>query len=119
MTAASRRCLIGALRIRPEGAMHRFLAGLLALTALVAPGPASAIDPGTASGAVIVGAEALQLTHAYAHLRGKELRIAVVDREIPQESIAGEPRLGIEKLAQENKVRGLLLRFEPDARGDI
>ena len=98
--------------------MSRVLPGLLALAAFF-PFPAAAIDPGTASGAVLVGAERLPLTHAYAHLREKELRIAIVDREVPQESIAGPVPLAIEKLAAENRVRGLLLRFDPNGLGDI
>ena len=98
--------------------MHGFLRALPALATFVSL-PAAAIDPGVASGATIIGAEALQLNHAYAHLSGKEMRIAIVDREVPQESIAGTSPLPIEKLALDNKVRGLLLRFDPDGRGDI
>ncbi|HEX2825274.1 MAG TPA: hypothetical protein VHP37_02910 [Burkholderiales bacterium] len=99
--------------------MLRFMPGLLALAALAIPFPAQAIDPGVASGSIVVGAERLPLTHAYAHLRGPEIRIAVVDREVPQESIAGTSPLAIETLALDNKVRGLLLRFDPEGRGDI
>lgn len=99
--------------------MFRLLPGLLALAALVIPCSASAIDPGIASGAMIVGAEMLPLTHAYAHQRGRELRIAVVDREVPQESLAGAPPLPVEKLALDSKVRGLLLRFHRSGRSDI
>jgi hypothetical protein len=59
----------------------------------------------------------VQLAHAYAHLhetgrRPGELRIAIVDREVPQKSVAGDA-LAIERLAREDKVRGLLLRFDP------
>jgi hypothetical protein len=38
---------------------------------------------------------------------------------VPQESIVGAAPLAIEKLALDNKVRGLLLRFDPDGRGDV
>ena len=99
--------------------MLRFLPGLLALAALITSSSASAIDPGVAGGFIVVGAEMLPLTHAYAHLRGREMRIAVVDREVPQESLAGASSLAIEKLALDSRVRGLLLRFDHSGRGDI
>ena len=102
--------------------MRRFLLALLAPAAFV-PLTASAIDPGAVSGAVVITGETVTLTHAYAYIhedgpRERELRVALVDRPVPQDSIAGARPLAIEKLARAKAVRGVLLRYDPDERRD-
>jgi hypothetical protein len=43
-----------------------------------------------------------------------ELRILLADREVPQDSLAGEDPLPVLELARAGLVRGLLLRLDPD-----
>ena len=103
--------------------MHRFLPGLFALAVLVSPLSGTAAEGGTASGTVVIDGETVRLSHAYAYVhqlgpRDTELRIALVDRAIPADSIAGARPLPIERLTMENRVRGLLLRYDPEERRD-
>lgn len=84
---------------------------------------AVAIDPGRASGFMTAGSERVALREAYAllhagHDRGSEfspeLRLVLADREIPQASLAGTNPLPVLELARTGKVRGLLIRLDPD-----
>src|SRR5262245_6840359 len=104
-------------------AAARFLLTVLTFLFVMAnPSRASAIDPGTAKGALRVGDDTIALTHAYAHLhdnaegaldRPTELRVLITDREVKQETLRGLVFLPITTLAREGKVRGLLVRFDP------
>jgi hypothetical protein len=81
-----------------------------------------AIDPGRVQGSLQVNGQAVALTQAYALLhdnaeglldRPQELRLLLVDRQVPQESLAGIVFLPVEEMAREGKVRGLLLKLDP------
>jgi hypothetical protein len=91
--------------------------------------PAQAIDPGTAQGTLQVNEETIPLSQAYTHLhdnaeglldRPKELRVLLVDREVPQETLAGisvvEP---LDEMVKDGRVRGLLLRMDPAANSYV
>jgi hypothetical protein len=89
---------------------------------------AAAIDPGRAEGWVELDGERVELPEAYAHLHPNregrlpytpELRIALADREIPQESLRGLDELPVLGLAAAGRVRGLLLRLDPDEPGTL
>ncbi len=89
---------------------------------LIVPPPASAIDPGRVQGSLQVNGQAFALTQAYAHLhdnaerlldRPRELRLLLVDREVPQEALAGHGLPALEHLAREGKLQGLLLKLDP------
>ncbi|MHB8068907.1 MAG: hypothetical protein ACYDIC_13535 [Desulfobaccales bacterium] len=82
-----------------------------------------AIDPGQVQGSLQVNGKAIALTQAYAHLhdnaeglldRPQELRLLLIDREVPQESLAGIAFLPVEQMAREGKVQGLLLKLDPN-----
>ncbi len=81
-----------------------------------------AIDPGRVQGSLQVNGKAMALTQAYAHLhdnteglldRPQELRLLLVDREVPQEALAGIALLPVEQMAREGRVQGLLLKLNP------
>lgn len=83
---------------------------------------AFAIDPGTAQGSLCVDGADTPLRHAYAHLhdnaeklldRPKELRILLADREVPQDALIGISFTGLEEIARDGRVRGLLLQLDP------
>lgn len=95
---------------------------LLLLLCVALPQAGWAIDPGRVQGSLQVNGQALALTHAYAHLhddaegllaRPQELRLLLVDREVPQESLDGIVFLPVKQMAREGKVRGLLLKLDP------
>jgi len=82
-----------------------------------------AIDPGRIQGFFQVNEQAVVLTQAYAHLhdnaegllgRPQELRILLVDREVPQEALAGISLLAVEQMAKDGGVQGLLLKLDPN-----
>ena len=82
-----------------------------------------AIDPGRVQGSLQVGDKVIALTQAYALLHDnaegvlafpKELRLLLVDREVPQEVVAGIGFLPLEHMARAGKVQGLLLRLDPN-----
>ncbi len=82
-----------------------------------------AIDPGTIQGSFQVNEKAIVLIQAYAHLhdnaeglldRPKELRILLVDREVPQEALAGISFLAVEQMAKDGGMQGLLLKLDPN-----
>jgi hypothetical protein len=82
-----------------------------------------AIDPGRVQGSLQVNGKAITLTQAYAHLhdnaeglldRPQELRLLLVDGEVPQEALAGIALLPVEQMAREGKVQGLLLKLDPN-----
>jgi hypothetical protein len=75
------------------------------------------------TGYLVVNGTRIELREAYAHLHGNrdsrlpftpELRIVLADREIPQESLRGQEALPVLDLALIGKVRGLLIRTDPD-----
>ena len=83
---------------------------------------AAAIDPGRATGYLVVNGTRIELREAYAHLHGNrdgrsrlmpELRIVLADREIPQDALRGQQMLPVLELALNGKVRGLLIRTDP------
>lgn len=89
----------------------------------VPPQPGLAIDPGRVQGSLQVNEEAIALTQAYAHLHDnverlldfpQELRLLLVDREVPQEALAGLAFLPVQEMAREGRVRGLLMRLDPN-----
>ena len=89
---------------------------------------ALAIDPGRASGFMTVDGERVALREAYALLYSghdrrsdfsPELRLVLADREIPQASLAGTAPLPVLELARTGKVRGLLIRLDPDDSGAL
>lgn len=104
------------------------IAAGLAITSLVflllALVPAAgAIDPGRVSGFVQSGGQRIELKEAYAQLHRHptadprhrpELRILLADRDVPQATIAGDDPLPAIELARNGRLRGLLLRMDPD-----
>lgn len=67
--------------------------------------------------------QTITLNQAYAHLhdnaerlldRPRELRLLLVDREVPQEALAGLPPLPVEKMARAGQLQGLLFKLDPD-----
>jgi hypothetical protein len=75
-----------------------------------------------------VGGETIPLTHTYAPLhdnaeglldRPKEMRILIVDREVEQAVLNGLVFLPVIALAREDKVRGLVLIFDPNDRDNV
>lgn len=89
---------------------------------------ALAIDPGTAKGSLQVGGTNVPLKYSFAHLHDnaeklldspKELRIVLADREIPQEALAGIAFPPVMQMARDGKVRGLMLRLDPDNRKQV
>lgn len=96
---------------------------LAALLCLSLPRLASAIDPGRVQGSLLVHGQPIALTQAYAHLhdnaerlldRPRELRLLLVDREVPQEeALAGLSLLTLKQMAREGRLQGLLLQLDP------
>jgi hypothetical protein len=90
------------------------------LAAIVAAFPAvtCALDPGTARGELIVDGDKVALTHSYATqqdnaeglMDGPELRILLSDRELSTELLAGPVLGGLDQLARQGGVRGVLMR---------
>ena len=109
------------------------LASVLAISSLVfflliVLPTAAAIDPGRSTGYVQHDDTRIELREAYAHLhRGTsddppqpaELRIALSDREMPQESLAGTDTRRLLKLARTGGVHGVLIRLNPDDPGTL
>ncbi len=90
--------------------------------------PAYAIDEGAVKGTITVNNETIVISHVYAHLHDnaeglldypKELRIVFSDRKIPQESLRGIIFLPLEDLARESRMRGLMMRLNPDNPGKV
>lgn len=96
--------------------MKTFLLVLSLLVTLFAPIPALAIDPGTAEGSLLTNGTTFKLVHAYAYQDPKELRIVLVDRELPKTVPANIGFLAVAQVAREDKVRGLLIQMNPDDR---
>ncbi|PKN33785.1 MAG: hypothetical protein CVU61_11760 [Deltaproteobacteria bacterium HGW-Deltaproteobacteria-19] len=99
----------------------------LALFAFCVPS-AYAIDEGTAQGTLVINDEKIALTHSYAHFhdnaeglldRPKELRIVLSDREIPHHSLRGIVFLPVENMAREGRVRGLIMKLDPNNRNKV
>ena len=96
---------------------------------ILLPVQARAIDPGTVTGTLTVDKDAILLKHAYAHLHdntegwldtGKEIRILLTDREIPQEALAGlNVFFTLSEMLKQDKLRGMLIRFDPAAPNSI
>jgi hypothetical protein len=88
---------------------------LTSLALTIAPG--YAIDEGVAKGSLKVDGTAIALTHAYCHrhdneeglLDGPQLRILVVDREVPHTLLAGINTARLDELARKGGVQGVLL----------
>jgi hypothetical protein len=82
----------------------------------------SAIDPGVASGSLVVKAETIALKHAYAFLcdnaegmlDGPELRILLSDRELEDDVLVGwNSSMRLQPLVEKGAVRGVLLKLDP------
>ena len=96
---------------------------LLLFLCVSLPQDVLAIDPGRVQGSLQVNGKAMALTQAYAHLhdnaeglldRPQELRLLLVDHEVPQEALAGIALLPVEQMAKEGRVQGLLLKLDPN-----
>ena len=101
---------------------------LLLLLLMASFQPVFALDPGKVQGTFTVNKETVQLSKAYAHLhdnaeglleRPKELRILLVDREVPPGALSGIALLPALEMAKEGKLRGLLLQFDPSDRHNL
>ncbi len=88
-----------------------------------------AIDPGTSSGTLTVDSDTVKLGYSYAHLhdnaegwldKPKEMRILLSDREVPEQSLAGlNAFMTLSEMVRQNKIRGVLVRFDPAKPNDI
>ena len=96
--------------------MKTFLPVISLLVTLFAPIPALAIDPGTAEGSLLTNATTYKLAHAYAYQDPKELRIVLVDRELPKTVPNNLGFLSVAQVAREDKVRGLAIQMNPNDR---
>ena len=83
---------------------------------------AQAIDPGKAQGSLQINGTTIQITHAYVQLHdnaeglldlSRELRILLVDRGVPQDSLNGIVFLPVTEMARLGKVQGILIRLDP------
>lgn len=102
---------------------------LLLLSCLLLPlSSAVAIDAGTAKGSLKAGGKDIPLRHAIAYQldnaeglldRPRELRIALTDREVPREALAGIAFPPVMQMAREGKVLGVLLRLDPADRKGV
>jgi len=101
---------------------------LAALGATAVAGPALAIDPGVASGRYKDGEADVSFSHAIAleldNTEGlldspKELRVLLTDREVPVAVLYGQAFPPVWTMAQQGKVQGLLLKFDPADRGAV
>src|SRR5690349_6975711 len=86
---------------------------------------AFAIDAGTAKGTLKADGKDVPLKYSVAYQldnaeglldRPKEMRVLIADREVPAEALAGLAFPPVMQMARENKVQGLLLRFDPADR---
>lgn len=97
---------------------------LLAAIVAAIPAAALALDPGTASGDLTVDGQKVPLTHAYALrqdnaeglMDGAELRLLLADREVAPDLLAGAMLGGLDQLARQDGIRGVLLRMTADRR---
>ncbi|MFH0785862.1 MAG: hypothetical protein V2B20_28480 [Pseudomonadota bacterium] len=90
---------------------------------------ALAIDPGTVTGTLIIDQDEIVLKHAYAHLHdnaegwldwSEEMRILLTDREVSQKALAGlNPVFTLSEMLKQDKLRGVLLRFNPAAPNTV
>lgn len=109
--------------------MKKMLLFITIAMCMMLPVQARAIDPGTASGTVTFDKDVIQLKYAYAHLHDNaegwldtatEMRILVTDRQVPQEALAGlNAFTTLSEMLQQDKLRGVLLRFDPAAPNSI
>lgn len=98
---------------------------ILATALALAAGPAWAIDAGTATGrykdddvdVTFSHAVALELDNTEGLLDSpREMRVLLADRELPASVLYGQSFPPVWRLAQEGKVQGLLLTFDPTRR---
>ena len=89
---------------------------------------AFAIDAGTAKGTLKADGKDIPLKYSVAYQldnaeglldRPKEMRILIADREVPAEALAGLAFPPVMQMARENKVQGILLRFDPADRKTV
>lgn len=109
--------------------MKKMLLLITIAMCILLPARARAIDPGSASGSFTFDKDTIQLKYAYAHLHdnaegwldtASEMRILMTDRQIPQESLAGLNAFStLSEMLGQDKVRGVLLRFDPTAPNSI
>ena len=100
--------------------MIRWLAALLILIAA----PASALDPGTASGrytregfsVAFAHAVALSYDNAEGLLDGPGIRVLLSDVDVPVDAILGPLEPLAQTMAHEGKLRGVILEFDPADR---
>lgn len=99
---------------------------LLGAFLTLAPAVAPAIDPGVARGELVLDGETVPLTHSYALrqdnaeglMDGPELRLLLADRELSTDLLAGPVLSGLDRLARQGGVKGVLLRVDADRRPD-
>lgn len=105
--------------------IKRFLLLLVSVAPFLAFIPVYAIDPGVAQGSLQVSGSTISFTHAYALLhnnaekkrdRPQELRILLVDREVPQSTLSGTASVPATHMAREGRLQGLLIQLDPDNR---
>ncbi|MFA7403934.1 MAG: hypothetical protein WC007_08070 [Pelobacteraceae bacterium] len=109
--------------------MKKMLLLITILMCVLLPARARAIDPGSASGSFTFDKDTIQLKYAYVHLHdnaegwldtAREMRVLVTDRQVPQESLAGLNAFStLAEMLRQDKVRGVLLRFDPAAPNSI
>lgn len=109
--------------------MKKMLLIILLSLCVSLPVRALAIDPGTVTGTLTINQDAIVLKHAYAHLHDntegwldtpREMRILLADRQVPQESLAGlNVFFTLSEMLKQDKLRGILLRFDPAAPNSI
>lgn len=100
--------------------MRHLLAAILTAS-LGWAGSAAAAGPGKADGSLSVGQGGIELKTAYATqyfndeglADGPELRILLADRKVDLDQLAGPKGDGIERLARQGQLRGILLRLDP------
>jgi len=98
---------------------------VMAIVLLGVAASAFAIDAGTAKGSLKADGKNVPLQYSVAYQldnaeglldRPKEMRVLIADREVPAEALAGLAFPPVMQMARENKVQGILLRFDPADR---
>jgi hypothetical protein len=100
----------------------RLTASAVLTVLLAGAGPAAALDAGKADGSLSVGQGVVELKTAYAVqyfndeglADGPELRILLADRKVDLDLLTGPTADAIERAARKGKLRGILLRLDPN-----
>jgi len=101
---------------------------VLAMGLVLAAGPALALDAGTAAGRYKDDEADFTFSHAIAleldNTEGlldtpREMRVLLTDRELPIAVLYGQAFPPVWTMAQQGRVQGLLLRFDPSDRNGV